>query len=144
MNDDSRTKLYEFVKTMGYCPGTNFVLGPGKTSLTILMDRELYKSLCSYQGPTALITSVFRHANRSSQHYHQRALDVAWDSKVADWIISEQGEKWIERYGLKIYFENIPNRGKYSKHYMYNEHATGPHIHIQLDNKYANKQPKKA
>lgn len=57
------------------------------------MNRDLYKSLCAYNGPTGLITSVHRKGNSHSQHYHQKAIDVAWDSTVADWIMSEQGEK---------------------------------------------------
>lgn len=133
LNTDSRTKLYEFVEIMKYCPGTNFVIAPGKASVEFLMVRDLYKALCSYQGPTAMITSVFRSQVAKSRHAHQRALDIAWDPAIADWLLSVEGEKWLKEYNIQVYFENIPScKNGYSKYYMYNPAATGPHIHLQL------------
>jgi hypothetical protein len=48
--------------------------------------------MSTYKGPTAKVNSLRRHYNKSSEHYHGKAVDLAWDDEVIAFLISEEGK----------------------------------------------------
>lgn len=103
------------------------------------MDKELYKTLSTYTGPPATITSLYRPKSHGSNHKNKLAVDIRWNENgklMAEWLLTEDGSKWIAENKLTVLLENVPER-KYRKNvfkqfYMWNPKATGPHIHISV------------
>lgn len=100
------------------------------------LDDKFREALFSYDGPPILITSAFRtksFGNKKSKHKQKKAVDIAWDTKVADWLLSEKGKQWIVTNNLTVYFEKIKDKKyKNTPFFLKNPRATGPHIHIQI------------
>lgn len=137
-NEESLVKLYSFVDKYEYCPGTRFIT---KSSVNPEMDKDLYKALSTYTGPPATITSLYRPHSHGSRHKTKRAVDIRWNENgklMAEWLLTEEGSKWMTQNNLKIYLENVPEtkyrKGVFEEFYMWNPKATGPHIHISLEN----------
>jgi len=104
------------------------------------ISEKLQLALKSWTGPEAGITSLKRGYNPSSQHYYGKAADFGWDPKVIDYLVSEEGQKWLNAFQLMFYIEGKPgskkvksyDHGIYAQYIFYNPHATGDHIHLQL------------
>lgn len=97
--------------------------------------------LQTYSGPSAKINSLRRHYNRSSEHFHGNAVDFAWDDAVIEYLLSDEGRKWLCDHGLCFYIEGRPGstkvktyhkRPEAKKYCFFNEKATGDHIHLSL------------
>lgn len=99
---------------------------------------ELFEALEDYNGPEVRITSLKRHWNPHSQHFHGNAVDFEWNEELIDYLITSS---WLEHYNLMFYIEDKPGSKKlfkykkdpmYSKYVFENPAATGPHIHIGI------------
>lgn len=62
------------------------------TPVDTSVNKELITVLSSYQGPQAKINSLRRHYNKSSEHFHGKAVDLAWDDAVISFLISQEGK----------------------------------------------------
>ena len=98
--------------------------------------------LSNYSGPKTMITSLKRNWNSKSQHNHGNAVDFNWDENVIDYLVSEEGKRFLKTNNLAMYIEDRPgskklvkykNDEKYSKFVFENPHATGPHIHLNIN-----------
>lgn len=139
LNEESLKKMYSFTDEYEFCPGTRFLLS-ANDRVKPNIDKELYKALSTYTGPPATITSMYRPHSKGSCHSIGRAVDIRWNENgklMAEWLVSEDGVKWQQDNNLVIHFENIPDK-RYRKdvfqyYYMWNPNATGPHIHIEVN-----------
>lgn len=95
--------------------------------------------LLSYAGPKVRVNSLKRGYNRSSQHYHGKAVDFEFSSELIDYLVSDAGQQWLIRHNLTFYIEGKPGSGRVAKYYQraqykrfvfFNPLATGDHVHI--------------
>ena len=104
------------------------------------ISEKLELALNSWTGPEGKITSLRRGYNPSSQHYYGKAADLNWDPEIIDYLVSEEGQKWLNAFQLTFYIEGKPgskkvrsyDHGIYKPYIFYNPSATGDHIHLQL------------
>lgn len=105
------------------------------------ISSELRLALEAYQGPKVMITSLRRHWGTKSNHEHGKAVDMQLTTDLTDWLVSEEGQKWLENHSLKFYIEDVPKADSlwvykksdtFSKYVFENPNATGPHIHIEI------------
>jgi hypothetical protein len=87
------------------------------------------------------VNSVRRHSNHKSQHYHGKAIDLAWDDNVIAFLLSKEGRSWLEAHGITFYIEGKPGSKKVrrylndevaSDYVFFNPSATGDHIHLNI------------
>jgi hypothetical protein len=118
---------------MGYilCPGVNSNI-----------HSKLKEVLENYNGPKPLVTSLRRSWNNESKHNHGKAVDFAWSEDMIDYLVSEEGQSFLDKFNLTFYIEDKPgskrlnkylNNKLYSKFVFPNPNCTGPHIHIGLN-----------
>ena len=94
--------------------------------------------LLSYSGPKVRVNSLKRGYNRSSQHYHGKAVDFEFSSELIDYLVSDAGQAWLKEHNLTFYIEGKPGSRKvsrylkdpYRRYVFFNPDATGDHIHI--------------
>lgn len=113
-----------------------------KSSLDTNIHVELEEALQDFTGPKVLITSLRRHKwNPESKHRSGRAVDFQFSHELIEWLVSEDGITWREKYGLTFYIEGQPGSSelkryksdeKYNKFVFENRYATGDHVHINL------------
>lgn len=110
---------------------------PVDTSVT----NALKTALINYSGPAAKINSLKRHYNRHSEHFHGKAVDLAWDDEVIEYLLSAEGRQWLCDHGLCFYIEGKPgskrvakyhSRDEARKYVFYNPKASGDHVHLNL------------
>ena len=111
------------------------------TPVDTSVSKELILALSDYKGPKAKVNSLRRHYNQSSQHFHGKAVDLAWNEEVIDFLVSAEGQLWLQKHGITFYIEGVPGSKrvkkylgdqKYSKFVFFNEHASGDHIHLNV------------
>jgi len=123
------------------CPQTfyGFVLW-GRVN-TNGISEDLVEALENFNGPKVKITSLRRNWNSKSQHNHGRAVDLEFDNALILWLVSEQGQSWLNDHGLNFYIEDKPHSRKLlpykedantSPFVFENPRATGAHIHLNL------------
>lgn len=111
--------------------------------VTSNISKRLDNALEDYTGPDKgkRITSLWRAWNTTSMHGKGRAVDLAWDEELIDWLVSPEGESWMHKHGITMFIEGKPgsrnvakykNISPYNKYTYENRHATGDHVHIQL------------
>lgn len=116
----------------------NFKLeSPCDTNVTT----NLRTALRSYTGPEIKITSLKRHYNCKSKHFHGKAVDLQFSHELIDWLVSDEGQQWLNQHNMLFYIEDRPHSRKllrykkeaiYSKYVFENPHSTGAHIHINI------------
>lgn len=103
----------------------------------------LKEALLAYTGPNVMITSLKRNwkSNPTSQHNHGKAVDLEWSPELIDFLVTEEGQAWLNNFNLMFYIEDRPGSKELSKYkmnevyspYVYeNENATGAHVHIGI------------
>jgi hypothetical protein len=114
----------------------------GKVDTTVTTD--IKEALSTYSGPKTKITSMKRHWGSKSAHEHGKAVDLSFDPKLIEWLVTEEGKSWLDQHFLMFYIEGRPrskalkpykNDPKYKSFVFENPDArgrTGNHIHIQL------------
>lgn len=111
------------------------------TPVDTAVSKELTVALSDYSGPKAKINSLKRHYNRSSQHFHGKAVDLAWNEEVISFLISDEGQMWLQRHGITFYIEGRPGSKRVSKYLgdqkasqfvFFNPRATADHIHLNV------------
>lgn len=110
----------------------NVSLQTKKVNLNV--STELQEALKAWKGPEILITSGLRRWPSRSDHVKGRAVDVAWNVQVFEYLESPEGKQWLKTHNLNFIIENVPGY-KHHPHYKYIKWATGPHIHINICNK---------
>lgn len=104
------------------------------------LNPQLHEAVENYAGPLMEPTSGLRFWNRKSKHAAGRALDVDLSYSVADYLVTEAGKAWLDKYGLKFCIEdkgwtkemNAYKAEKFQPYIFINPNATGSHIHIEL------------
>ena len=86
------------------------------TPVDTAVSKELVVALSDYTGPKAKINSLKRHYNHKSQHYHGKAVDLAWDEEVISFLISEEGQTWLKKHGITFYIEGKPGSKRVKKY----------------------------
>lgn len=108
---------------------------PVDTSVT----SQLKLALETYCGPQVRINSLKRHYNKSSQHYHGKAVDLEFCSELIEHLLSEDGQIWLKSHGLAFFIEGRPGSrkvkeyakyDKYKPYIFFNAAASGNHIHL--------------
>lgn len=74
------------------CATGNFLGFLLYTPVDTSVKEELVNVLVTYKGPQAKINSLKRSHNHSSQHFHGKAVDLAWDEEVISFLISQEGK----------------------------------------------------
>lgn len=124
-------------------PGTNFLL---YSNAKLQLDKEFYAALldCNFQD-TVQLTSVWRGWNTYSAHYKGKAVDISIHNgglRFLEWLASEEGKQWVDKYNLKFYIEDnrysswllkFKSHKKLSKNVFLNPKATGFHVHLQIN-----------
>lgn len=124
-------------------PGTNFLL---YSNAKLKLDKDFYAALldCNFQD-TVQLTSIWRGWNTRSAHYRGKAVDISIHNgglQFLEWLASEEGKQWVEKYNLKFYIEDnrysswllkFKNHKKLSKNVFLNPKATGFHVHLQIN-----------
>jgi len=96
-------------------------------------------ALEDYRGPQVKVSSLRRHYNQKSDHFHGKAVDLEFSKDLIDWLVSEDGQVWLSAYNLYFYIEGKPGSSKVkrylsdpqtAKYVFFNENATGNHIHV--------------
>ncbi len=112
-----------------------------ETSCDINVSEQLTAALLDYSGPEIMITSLKRHFNRKSKHYCGNAVDMQFRHELIEWLVSEDGQRWLSDHNMLFYIEGRPGSRKlvryksdvvYAKYVLENPHATGDHIHINI------------
>ena len=62
----------------GLCTTGNFLGFLLYTPVDTTVSKELIAVMSTYKGPTAKVNSLRRHYNKTSEHYHGKAVDLAW------------------------------------------------------------------
>jgi hypothetical protein len=105
------------------------------------VSEQLKAALTDYSGPDIMITSLKRHYNRKSKHFCGNAVDLQFRHELIEWLVSEDGQRWLSAHNMLFYIEGRPGSRKliryksdkiYSKYILENPHATGDHIHINI------------
>lgn len=129
-------------RRMGWiCPQTFYGFALWGRVNTYGVSEDLIEALQSFNGPKVKITSLRRNWSSKSQHNHGRAVDLEFDNALILWLVSEQGQSWLNDHGLNFYIEDKPHSRKLlpykedattSPYVFENPHATGAHIHLNL------------
>lgn len=104
------------------------------------LNPTLIEAIETYEGPLMEPTSGLRFWNRKSKHAAGRALDVDLSYSVANYLVTEEGQAWLNKYGLKFCIEDKGwtkemqsyRAEKFQPYIFINPNATGSHIHIEL------------
>lgn len=113
------------------------VLGKVNTNVSL----ALRVALTEYQGPEVSITSLKRSWNNKSAHNHGNAVDFEFDEELIKWLVSTDGQAWLDRHNLMFYIEDKPGskvlkpyktNPLYAEFVFENPNATGDHIHIAI------------
>jgi hypothetical protein len=113
-----------------------------KTRIDTTVTEGLKAALLLYSGPAATISSLKRHYNCKSDHYHGNAVDFAWCDVLINYLISDEGQAWVKAHGLYFFIEGRPGSRKVAaylknevaaKHVFFNPNATGNHIHLGVE-----------
>ena len=130
-----KSNIWTWIRKERVCPYTVFRLDGGVDGR---IDIELLAALMdmNYVGDAVTVTSIKRNWSIKSYHWSGRAIDIRWDDnskKLASWLNSEDGRDWLAAYGIKFQIENVPEKEWRDSElgYVYNKHATGPHIHLE-------------
>ena len=104
--------------------------------------------MIDYNGPEVIVTSLARLNNKRSFHYrNSKALDIRLDKdgeKFLEWLKTAEGEAWLQSHGIRVFIEDRHrsrairkfSTDPYEDWILINPHASGPHIHVDLYNKY--------
>lgn len=104
------------------------------------ISSRLKEMLKSYSGPKVRINSLRRFGNKS-KHCSGNAVDLEWNTDLINYLVSPEGQQWINQWNLTFYIEAKPGDKcllPYKKDKLYSEYvfenpsATGPHIHLNL------------
>lgn len=134
------SKKWKSRKT-GLCATGNFFGFLLYTPVDTSVCQDLIYVLSTYKGPEAKINSLRRHYNRSSEHYHGKAVDLAWNEEVISFLISEEGKVWLNTHNINLYIEGRPGSRRVKKYLsdpnasqyvFFNTSATGDHIHLNI------------
>lgn len=106
------------------------------------VSNTLKSVLTTYTGPAATISSLKRHYNCKSDHYHGNAVDFAWCDVLINYLISDEGQAWLSAHNLYFFIEGRPGSRKVAaylknevaaKYVFFNPSATGNHIHLGVE-----------
>jgi len=103
-------------------------------------------ALKEWKGPLLVATSMRRFYNRKVKHrsnaasHHLKgfAVDVRLNKEAADYLKSEEGMAWLQKYHIRYLIEFTANNQAYRSYkedYGYvriNRKATAPHIHLEM------------
>lgn len=102
---------------------------------TFKLNNKFEEALGAYNGPTGcIVTSALREHCVYSLHSKGKAVDIRWNDEgkqLAEWLDTEIGKEWLNKYNLSYYLENIREKKKHP-HYLYNKNASGPHVHVYM------------
>lgn len=110
-------------------------------SVNTNVSDSLVEALKAYTGPTVGITSLRRHWNSKSAHNHGKAVDFEFSKELIEWLISDEGQHWLNNHSLMFYIESVPGAKclkpykadeRYAQYVFENPQATGDHIHIGI------------
>ena len=105
---------------------------------------SIKNALSTYTGPKTSITSMKRHWGNKSAHEHGEAVDLKFDKRLIEWLVTVEGKAWLKAHSLMFYIEGRPGSKalkpykkdlKYKSFVLENPRAvgkTGDHIHIEL------------
>lgn len=104
------------------------------------LNPAIHDAVENYTGPLMEPTSGLRFWNRKSKHAAGKALDVDLSYSVANYLVTEEGQAWLNKYGLKFCIEDKSwtkemqsyRAEKFQPYIFINPNATGSHIHIEL------------
>lgn len=128
-------------KRTGLCTEGNFFGFLLYTPVDTNISSEFAIALSDWKGPVAKVNSVRRHSNCKSQHYHGKAIDLAWDETVIAFLLSEEGRSWLKEHEVTFYIEGKPGSKKVrrylydevaSEYVFFNPNASGDHIHLNI------------
>lgn len=100
----------------------------------------LKTALAEFKGPKVPISSLRRHGTKS-KHCCGKAVDFEWSTDLIDYLVSEEGTAWREKFGFTFYIESKPGasclkpyklKENYKEFVFENPAASGPHIHLNL------------
>jgi hypothetical protein len=122
------------------CPATflGFLL---YTPVDVRIDSTLYTALANYNGPESVINSLRRSWKGKSKHNVGKAVDMGLTNDLVEYLISEEGEKWLKDHNLKYFIEGKPGSRvvssytkdpRTSRFVKFNPDATGDHIHMHI------------
>lgn len=135
--------LFKDIRKAGKLYGTNIELvGPW---VDPRLSPELYAAFLDCAGPIARATSGRRYDNPKSCHFHGNALDIRYDStgvSFVKWMITEEGTQWRNKYAIDFYIEDryksspiFKTFAELKPFHFVNSRATGPHIHLFVQNR---------
>lgn len=105
------------------------------------INSTLKDALQEYNGPRPLINSLRRNWNSHSPHTYGKAVDFQWSPEMIEYLVSEEGLKWLDKFQVTFYIEGKPGSSKvaaykgkepYKKYIFENPSATGDHIHLNI------------
>lgn len=109
------------------------------------LNPKLVKAIKEYSGPPILITSTVRLDNPRSMHFVGKAIDINFCPAVIDYLLTEEGKKWLSHHKLNFYIEGRPSSLRIRRYLEINETKdyvflnpkargrTGDHLHIWLE-----------
>lgn len=105
------------------------------------IDNRLYTALESFSGPKVKVNSLRRHRNNGSAHNHGRAIDLELSPELIEFLVSEEGHRWMDEHSVVFYIEGLPGSRRVAKYLsnpdtaryvFFNPSATGDHVHLQV------------
>lgn len=134
--------LTKRVRKKGRIPGTCVHVVPYIRDTRIHSD--LHEALLELNVPvlsTSLKRGSYSFGNSKSKHRIGKAMDLALNKEgyeFLDWIITDEGIVWREKYGVTVYIESkkyaLKNNLKreFRQFFLRNKYATGNHIHLEI------------
>jgi len=109
------------------------------TPIDTTISDELRLAIHNYCGPSVKVNSMRRHGTKSG-HCKGRAIDLEFCPNLIDYLVSDEGQQWLESHNLIFYIEGKPgskkvryyNWGKYKEYVFFNPKATGDHVHLEV------------
>lgn len=129
------------VFSSNYCTKGTFLGFVLYTRVDTTICPKFREVLATYPGPKVKLNSLRRHNDRGSRHYHGQAVDLELKHELVHFLISDEGQKWLDEHDLMFYIEGNPMRktkvqkyeeGATGKYVFWNRRATGDHIHLAL------------
>lgn len=109
------------------------------TPVDTMISDQLRTAITEYCGPSVKVNSMRRHGTKSD-HCKGRAIDLEFCDVLIEYLVSADGQKWLQDHNLIFYIEGRPgsrkvanyNKGIYKEFVFFNPRATGDHIHIEI------------
>lgn len=124
-----------------YCSKGTFLGFVLYTRVDTTICPKFREILSSYNGPKVKLNSLRRHNDRGSRHYHGQAVDLELKNELVNFLISDEGQRWLDSHDLMFYIEGNPRKrtrvsqfesGETGRYVFWNKRATGDHVHLAL------------